>query len=154
LYEISSNEDYLTLADDVFQSLQQLKADHKEWVARLDDLGYYWIEEYPHDVNPGMTLNGYIFSLYGIYDYYRVTKKAEALRIWELSLTTLKHYLPWFERRGRASLYCLGHFLPVSIGYHNIHIGQMGNLYLMTGDEYFRSMERLMVEDGHARFGQ
>jgi len=153
MYEITGNEDYMALADDVFLSLQNLKPDHKEWVVRLDQSGYYWIEEYPHDVNPGMTLNGFIFALYGVYDYYRVTKNVDALHIWELSLTTLKHYLPSFERRGRASFYCLGHFVSASEGYHNIHIEQMGYLYRMTGDNFFLDIQKLLEEDGQAAFG-
>lgn len=106
-------------------------------MARIDTAGYYWIEEYPHNLRPGQTLNGYIAALYGVYDYYRLTKKPIALKLYDAALTTLKHYLPYYRTPHQTSLYCIGHHIKASEGYHNLHIKMMDKLSHITGDPFF-----------------
>ena len=86
-------------------------------------------------------------AVFGVYDFYRVTGSEQARRVWELSLTTLKHYLPYFRRAGQTSLYCLGHMVPATTGYHEFHIQQLRNLGRMTGDPFFAAMADLLESD-------
>jgi len=116
-------------------------------VARIDADGYYWIEEFPHDTRPGMTLNGYIAALFGVYDYYHLTGSEDAEMIYELGLTTIKHYLPEFRRPGQRSYYCLGHQSVANDSYHRLHISMMGHLHRITGDEFFRAMGDSLTAD-------
>ncbi len=148
LYEFTDNPHYLNTAHEVFRSLTRLRKTHPEhWVARLDSLGYYWLEEFPHNTEPGMTLNGYIAGLYGVYDYYRVTRDSTALFVWEASLTTLKHYLPEFRRPGMNSYYCLGHKHVANDSYHALHASMMYHLHRLTADDYFDEMKNLLESD-------
>ncbi len=152
LYELTGKEEYLQYSDKLFNSFLALKNENEIWTVRIDSLGYYWIEEYPHDLFPGQTLNGYIASLVGIYDYYRVTKKPEAKLIYDLSLTTLKHYFSDFRRENQTSFYCLGHYHLATEGYHNFHITLLGYLYNFTNDEFFLTMKNLFEQDAQAAF--
>ena len=139
LYELTEDRQYLTFGRRLFYSLIELKQSGLPWVARLDSDGFYWIEEYPHDVRPDMTLNGFIVALFGVYDYYVVTGDERARRVWDMSLTTLKHYLPQYLL-DTGSYYCLGHKLIATATYHRFHISLLNYLYTMTGDRYFKIM--------------
>lgn len=152
LYEFTEDPEYLEFAHKIFNSFLRLKNDNKDWVVRIDSLGYYWIEEYPHNYNPGQTLNGFIAAVIGIYDYYRISNDENAKIIYNLCLTTLKHYIPQFRRENLASYYCLGHNHLAQESYHNFHIRLFDNLYLFTDDIFFKEMSELYKADGEAYF--
>jgi len=147
LYEVTGDSTYLACADSTFWAFFALKDHYEPWVGRIDSAGYYWIEEYPHDSRPGMTLNGFIYAVYGVYDYYRVTSNPDAKLVWDLSLTTLKHYLPNYRRVGQTSYYCLGHLYPATEAYHALHTQMMGYLEQMNGDALFNRMREAFEAD-------
>ncbi|MEA1981560.1 MAG: D-glucuronyl C5-epimerase family protein [candidate division Zixibacteria bacterium] len=151
LYEFTENQEYLEFAHKIFNSFLRLENNNSDWVVRIDSLGYYWIEEYPHD-NPGQTLNGFIAAVIGIYDYYRVTEDEKAKTIYNLCLTTLKHYIPRFRRENLASYYCLGHNHLAQESYHNFHIRLFNNLHQFSNDDFFKEMADLYKADGEAFF--
>ncbi|MCK4222617.1 MAG: hypothetical protein KAX25_07045 [Dehalococcoidia bacterium] len=141
LYTFTGNEEYREYAHQIFAAFLRLRDNSVEpWVVRLDQEGFYWIEEYPHDVNPGMTLNGFVTAVFGVYEYYLATGDPKAILVYDLSLTTLKHYLPRYVRNGENSYYCLGHLSPANDGYHQLHIRQMEELHRISGDPFFEIM--------------
>jgi hypothetical protein len=148
LYEFTGNKDYLMYGHQVFHSFLLLQSDFEDWVVRLDSAGYYWMEEYPHETRPGMTLNGYVYALFGIYEYRRFVDDPRAELIYDLSLTTLKHYLPYYRQPGKSSLYCLGHKARAG-SYHAQHIKQMNVLYAATGDPFFEIMALAFEADSN-----
>lgn len=143
LYVLTDNTEYLDFAKKVFQAFLKLQRTNDRWVSRIDTAGYYWIEEYPLNDRPAQTLNGFVTAVFGIYEYYLVSQDPVALEVWELSLTTLKAYLPSFHRDGQFSLYCRGHNHEASPGYHSLHIRQLHELYDLTQDRFF-----LIMADG------
>ncbi len=126
---------YLRAADRTFATMLRPQGESVPWTVFFDSLGCYWIEEYPTPI-PSKTLNGFIFGLYGVYDYYQLTKSPEAYEVLQQSLRTIKNYIPSFRRPGKPSLYGLrfGHFAG---DYHMIHINQLRMLQRMTGDPAF-----------------
>ncbi|MGC5324925.1 D-glucuronyl C5-epimerase family protein [Brevibacillus sp. SYSU BS000544] len=56
----------------------------------------FWIEEYPQE-NTTHVLNGYIYALFGIWDYYRVTQDKMALSLWQKGINSLKSNLPNYD---------------------------------------------------------
>jgi len=152
LYEFTDDERYLDFAHKIFKGFLRLKENHEKWVARIDTAGFYWIEEYPHDKNPGMTLNGFIAAIFGIYDYYLLTGSEDAKMIYELSLTTIKHYAPYFRNKGKSSYYCLGHRVAATEGYHLLHESMMRHLNRITGDPFFEAMADVFAADKMAAF--
>jgi hypothetical protein len=147
LYELTGDDEYLDFSHRLFRGFLKLKGHRKTWFARLDSAGYYWIEEYPHNEKPGMTLNGFIAATYGIYDYFRVTRDRKAKAIYDMGITTIKHYLPQFRRPGQTSYYDLGHRWPATKGYHFLHVEMLRQLHLMTGDEYFKKWADIFESD-------
>lgn len=138
LYIAGGEKKYLSAADETFNSFLRLKGEAQPWTVFRDDKNCYWIEEYPTDP-PSMTLNGFIFSLYGVYDYYEFTKKPEAKLVLTESLNTLKNYLPYYRRDSLVSFYNLT-YRHYAHNYHYIHIRQLEMLYRITGDIFFQNM--------------
>lgn len=147
LDEITNNKEYLKTAQKIFKSFTNYRGSHNPWTVLIDKDGYYWIEEFPKDESDD-TLNGFIYGLYGVYDYYELTKSDEARKVFQGSLTTLKHYLPEFRNPGGISYYCLKH-KKQNADYHKKHIIQLNMLYSMTGDEYFKQMADNFYADYH-----
>lgn len=146
LYEETGEKRYLNLSHRVFRSFYPLKGKGEyPWVSCIDKHGNLWIEEYPEDV-PAFTLNGMNFAMYGIYDYYRVTKNNKAKILLMATLTTIKKNIEHFRREGGMSVYCLKHNIR-SEYYHEVHIDQLHDFYLITGDEYFEKYSNLFKED-------
>lgn len=103
---------------------------------RIDENGCVWYEEYPTE-NPSYVLNGFIYAILGVLDYYRVTENETAKRIWDESLETLKQnvhkYDVWYW-----SIYDQAKKQLVSYYYQkNVHIPLMQILYGLTNDELF-----------------
>lgn len=147
LYQETNQKEYLAAAQKTFKSFSRLGEKNNPWTVYVDSAGYYWIEEYPEE-SPDHTLNGFIFGLYGVYDYYELTKDRQAKEISEAALTTLKHYLTEFRKEGGVSYYCLKH-QKQDKKYHQTHIEQLNMLYKTTGDEYFKSMADNFYNDYH-----
>lgn len=147
LYEVTNKKEYLETANKIFNSFTNLKGESNLWTVLVDNNGYYWIEEFPKDESDD-TLNGFIYGLYGVYDYYELTKNQEAKKVFQGSLTTLKHYLPQFRVEGGISYYCLKH-KKQDAGYHKKHIKQLNMLFSMTGDKFFKEMADNFYNDYH-----
>ena len=149
MYTITNNENYLATADQIFHSFLRVSDTVKPWVTFIDEAGYYWIEEYPISREyPAHVLNGFIFGIYGIYDYYSLTKNATALEVLKATLTTLKHYLGDYRVEKDISNYCLGHNHK-SLVYHNVHIDQLRTLYQITDDIFFKESADNFYQDAH-----
>lgn len=98
------------------------------------DDGVY-LEEYPSN-GKNTVLNGWIFSLFGVYDFYLTTGEKSVQDIFENSFSTLKDNLHRFdagfwsyydEQRAMASPF-----------YHNLHISQLEALFMVTKDNVIR----------------
>ena len=147
LYNETGDRRYLMVADEIFASFSIFRGQSDVWVVAVDSLEYFWIEEYPME-ELNHTLNGFIYAVYGIYEYYLLTGNNDARNILLASFTTLKQYIPDFRCPGGYSYYCLKHRAQ-SRKYHLVHIDQLHKLYLMTGDEFFEEMSQLFWEDYH-----
>lgn len=143
--EITGDSLYLDYCRRTFRSLLRKKGKDMPWVTFRDDTGCLWIDEYPL-TPPSRTLNGFIFAIFGLYDFYRLTADSAARQMLQESLSTVKNYLPLFRRPGRPSFYGLrfGHY---AANYHALHIRQLQYLYKMTGDSFFREWADTLYHD-------
>ena len=88
-----------------------------------------YFEEYPSYIR-NTVLNGWIFALFGIYDYWIATKDEYAKDIFYKSINTLDkkiyeydaRYWSYYDKRGAIA----------SPFYHNLHISQLQALYDVT----------------------
>ena len=133
---VTNEKKYLDAAILAFKSF---KKDVSEGgVTYTDDNGYLWFEEYI--IEPySHVLNGFIWSLFGVYDFYLVTKDDEAKKIFGLAIKTLTDNLHRFDT-GFWSLYSLSPTklkLIASPFYHSLHIVQLDILYRITKEKRF-----------------
>ncbi|UCE25361.1 MAG: hypothetical protein JSU74_04770, partial [Candidatus Zixiibacteriota bacterium] len=148
VFEVTGKECYGEFARSLFRSLTRIRSlEHNVSVLRQDSLGYFWIEEYPHPEHPGMTLNGYIQAVFGLYEYLRVMDNNQGQRVWDACLSSLKYYIPQFRREGGRSYYCLGHKRIAGPSYHKMHIGQFRLLAKLSGDEFFNEWADIFESD-------
>jgi heparosan-N-sulfate-glucuronate 5-epimerase len=129
---------YYSAAEKVFQSLTLTIAEGG--VLHRDDRGNLWIEEYLVDP-PTHILNGFIWALWGIYDYLILTQEAKTRTLFDLFCKTLRGHLQEYDA-GFWSFYELTPQRIKSLAspfYHRLHIVQLQVMHLMTGDSTFFS---------------
>ncbi len=143
LHRITGEPAYLAAAHDVFRTF--LRPGSAGETVRVDTAGYYWIEEYPADQSTG-TLNGFIFGIYGLYDYYQWTGDEDAFHVLVAGLTTIHDKIHLFRAPSGPSYYCLSHRAQYPV-YHQIHIVQLLNLFEITGEPYFEEMAAQFDQD-------
>lgn len=108
---------------------------------------YVFFEEYIADPHV-YTLNGYVFTLLGLYDWWKIAGSATAEDYFKRGVTTLEKVLPYFDI-GTFSAYDLSYItsqkpyleqLPPRLAarYHALHIAQLRALESVTGSEVFR----------------
>ena len=98
--------------------------------------------------NSPAVLNGWVFALFGLYDYLTVTDDELSEDIFERSVDTLAEMLPLFDC-GYWSRYRLDKTIA-SPFYHALHIAQLSVLYELTGREVFRNMKLKWEADKNA----
>jgi len=97
-----------------------------------------WFEEYVADP-PAHVLNGFIFSLFGLDEFARVTSDKMARQAWDEGIHTLERKLRLYDT-GYWSRYDLLRDCVASTFYHaNIHIPLLRALHLVTGESIFLS---------------
>lgn len=149
--EIFENDHYRTIADKVFNSFDL--SVQEGGATRYDSQGNIWFEEYPTEP-PSFVLNGYIYSILGIYDYWRVTRSEKAKELFDASMNTLEanlhKYHKWYW-----SVYDQYKKQLVSYYYQkNVHIPLMDILYKITDKpifEHYSKRWRKQLNSGFCR---
>ncbi|MFZ4453228.1 D-glucuronyl C5-epimerase family protein [Salibacterium aidingense] len=102
-------------------------------LAKFEDK-FPFYEECPTEP-PSFILNGFMFSLLGLYDLYRMTNNDDPLFLYNQGMTTLKRMLPLYDLGHRSAYdlthYTTGHGIPnvVTWGYHITHLHLLAALY-------------------------
>jgi len=146
LHRHTGNEAYRKAARGVFLTFQRPRGRCTPWVVFVDDNSYYWIEEYAGR-QPHRVLNGFMFGVFGLYEYWRTTEDPEAPPLIIAALTTLKHFAPQFRRPRENSLYDLTFRFPAEDIYHRIHVDQLREMHRISGDTFFQELARTLDLD-------
>lgn len=158
LYEATGDNEWLDRAGEVFTSLatvygadQVTNPDMQPWTTFVDQDGFLWFEEYAGGgVPPMRVLNGHIFAIYGLYDFWRVTKSATAEALLDGGLATVVHYVPRLRVEGEPSWYGMrirDNPKAQSPTYHRIHVAQLRQLGRFTGDPIFNTLADQLESD-------
>lgn len=153
LYKETGNKRYFEAAQKAFVALNtEIKNGGTRFI---DENGNSWLEEYL--VNPPThILNGFLWALWGVYDYWLLARYAQeqevlseteglplekqALGLWNACVLTLKNNLHKYDA-GYWSLYDLSkQFLKMlaSPFYHSLHIVQLKVMHILTDEEIFK----------------
>jgi hypothetical protein len=141
---------YLDSAAKAFGSF--LRSVAEGGVLFTDEGGDVWIEEYIVSP-PTHILNGFIWALWGVHDYFLATRSQAAQELFRKSVGTLRNNLDRYDL-GFWSLYeQSGTRLPMvaSPFYHQLHIVQLRVMARLTGDEIFTSFADRWERYAHSR---
>lgn len=99
-----------------------------------------WYEEYPSTTNPSHVLNGHMWALFGIWDYYRVTGEKVARQMFDDGVTALRAELDKYDV-GYWAVYAQTNRRDMVTGqYMQFMIGQLRVLYAITEIERFKKV--------------
>jgi hypothetical protein len=143
LFEVTGDAKYRDVSVPYWNSIRHLRSTGT-WVTWVER-SYLWVEEYPQAA-PEHTLNGFMFAIVGIYDYWRMTSDPVALRYVRGTLTTLRAYILRYRNPGGPADYCLKHGKPQG-KYHDVVTKQLRQMALISGDSYFTSVANLFAQD-------
>jgi heparosan-N-sulfate-glucuronate 5-epimerase len=132
----SGDSRYLDAAQRAFASFQH--PIEEGGVSFVDECGDLWFEEYIVSP-PTHILNGFIWALWGVHDYFLATNDPSAQKLFSRGVRTLLHNLDRYDL-GFWSLYeQSGTRLPMvaSPFYHQLHIVQLRVMHRLTGEEKF-----------------
>lgn len=101
------------------------------------DQGYIFLEEYPNKSSKHV-LNGFIYAILGIWDYYNVSSDKKAHNLFENCIHTLENNIDKYDL-GYWTLYNLpkDNKNIASRWYHQIHISMMEIIYNITRKQVF-----------------
>jgi hypothetical protein len=132
-FHLSGEATYLDLCERTWKSFE-LKLG-ETYGFRYEDKYGLWFEEAPK-LPASHILNGAIFALWGILDYFKISGKPELEETWNQGIQTILNALDHYDL-GYWSLYDLAGTIT-SYYYQSVHVKQMNALYRQTGDEPFR----------------
>ncbi len=136
VYQETKDEKYLKAAQKAFISLDvEIKLGGVKFI---DEKGDIWLEEYLID-QPTHILNGFLWALWGVWDYYIFTKDGQALNLFNNCVSTLKKNFSHYDFKF-WSLYDLSRqFMPMvaSHFYHKLHIVQLKIMFILSNDSVF-----------------
>ncbi|MFQ5823063.1 MAG: D-glucuronyl C5-epimerase family protein [bacterium] len=132
-YQLTYHRKYLDIAR---LALKSFKFNLREGgVYSVDNDGNIWFEEYPTNP-PCHVLNGFIFALLGLWEYFKLTDDKNAKILWEKGLSTLEKNIHLYDC-GYWTIY--DQFTRHLVGkkYHDLHIQQMRILYEVSNKKIF-----------------
>jgi hypothetical protein len=147
LWELTRDRKYLDFARGLYQSFLNWPERGAPWTVSVGDDDCYWIEEYPRDEGSCLALNGHNFGIYGLYDFWRVTKSTQAMYLIQGALTaTVTRVHASLRNPGRPSYYC-NHLDFRATRYHKIHIDQAYHFHGFTGDTGLAAVGDILLSD-------
>lgn len=129
MYGLTKEKKYLESA---ILAEKVMEIDVKDGGVFLEGNDFCWLEEYPTNP-PSYTLNGFIYSIFGIYDLYQFTGDKKYWTFFERFVKSLEKVLPLYDSEG-LTYYDLCHITnPVqnpcsNSKYHVLHVILLKNL--------------------------
>ncbi|MEM3678178.1 MAG: D-glucuronyl C5-epimerase family protein [Candidatus Bathyarchaeia archaeon] len=134
-FRLTGDRGYLDLAGKALRAFQVPIEDGGVLAVDPRD-GGYWYEEYASEGSPRhYILNGFTYSLLGVYEYYQATEDAAAHEVFLRGVEELKRHVSEYDT-GKWTYYDrVGNL--ASEGYHRIHVDHMLKLYEITREGVF-----------------
>ncbi len=102
-----------------------------------NDRGWWFEELSDNNGYVSRVLNGHMFALLGIHDYFIYTHDSAANYLFKQGLLGLKNNLPKYDIGDGHSFYDLVG-TPANVKYHLIHIDLLDRIFKITGDPVYR----------------
>ena len=143
LYKATGDKQFSNLAQEVLKSFEP--SNDKEAVSFYDNNGYLWLDEYPAAPQHSFVLNGHIWGLIGLHDYYLNTDSPAAKDLLIRGIDTIKNNLHHYRIPNNINCYdlriCETDYLPSRT------LKQQKWLFEITGDSFFRDYQEIFRQD-------
>jgi heparosan-N-sulfate-glucuronate 5-epimerase len=133
-YQLTGDDGYRSTAEKALKTFHHSIIDGG--IAWSDEEGFTFYEEFPTEP-PCHVLNGHIWAMFGLYDYYRVAGSPDALGLFNAGVSTLKKYLPRYDTGFWTKYDLLNKPGYAPIRYQHIHVEQLKVLYEITREDVF-----------------
>tara|TARA_Y100000589_G_scaffold306222_1_gene320757 strand:+ start:329 stop:1630 length:1302 start_codon:yes stop_codon:yes gene_type:complete len=144
MYDITGNQTYLDVAENATK-LFNVSVENGGF------LRYYgenpWYEEYPTPEGGSFVLNGYIYSLIGLYDLYATTGLNVSKKLYDDGVNSLINMISIFDL-GCSTAYDLVHHSIISSApnianymYHGLHISLLSIINSIEPGDPFKSIQ-------------
>lgn len=133
-YQLTGNEKYMSTARRAM-----------EWISKsLEDGGCSstnergtWIEEYPNVSEPNHVLNGHLWALFGVWDFYRVTRDEDAKKLFADGVRVVEAEIERYDV-GYWVVYSQKNRLDNILGlYMQFVVEQLKAMYAITENPFF-----------------
>ncbi len=149
--QMFEDEKYIKLSMDIFKFF---KYDYSDGgVKRIDNSGNIWFEEYPTDP-PSYVFNGFVYTVFGILDFYRFTKNREAKELYYACIETIEKNIHKYDRFYWTVYDQLKKELVSYYYQKNVHIPLVSILYLLTKNEKFDKLEKKWSKQKDSKLNQ
>ncbi len=137
-HQITSDKKYLIIAE---KALLPFTASVKDGGLVNEFDGNIIYEEYPSPTRTVGVLNGFIFSLFGLYDLVLSTQSPKAQSLFTNGINSLANLIKYYDIKywTRYYLFDFPNKYSSSFTYHRIVTEQIKALYLITGKEIFET---------------
>jgi hypothetical protein len=142
LSEVTGSVGYRSAATATWNSLTLLRSTSRPWVTFVDGSGYVWLDEYAAytpRTYADRTVNGHLFAVFGIWEYWRLTGDPSAAHLFDGAVSTMRAYAGAIRTVGWVSKYCLSHGV-MAAKYHPIVASQWMVLGGLTQSVHFARM--------------
>ncbi|WP_158288722.1 D-glucuronyl C5-epimerase family protein [Ornithinimicrobium flavum] len=151
LHEVTGQQKWRDAADATFAAFLQAPDGRGYFSSWVDAQGLLWLEEYSRYpvTDSERVLNGHMWSMYGIWDYWMMNDyaQADAERLWRGALYTVERTgMSIFRNRNWYSLYSAWQRY-LAHTYHVHHQQQFLMLYRMSHDSVWISRAGVYRED-------
>ncbi|WP_337864981.1 D-glucuronyl C5-epimerase family protein [Ignavibacterium sp.] len=135
-YLLTKDESYLSLAEDAIEPFF-IDVSKGGLLAYFNSLPIY--EEYPSKIKTVGVLNGFIFSLFGLYDLQITIQSKKSTELFQQGIDSLKKLLPYYDTGYWARYYLFDYpkEYVASFTYISIMYEQLKSLYYLTGEKIF-----------------
>lgn len=136
-HKLTNNQVYLDAAKQILNSFY-VEVD-KGGVIYSSKKEGWWFEEFADEGGVvSRVLNGHMFAVLGIYEYFKYTNDSSAYFLFNEGVLALKNNISKYDRGNGHSFYDL-RGTPANVKYHFIHVDLLGQLFEITGDKIFET---------------
>jgi heparosan-N-sulfate-glucuronate 5-epimerase len=137
MYQITNESEILEKCHKIYNSTKV--SVQENGVKVIDEKGDWWLEEYPSTPS-SFVLNGFVYAIFGLVDYHRLTGKTQVQNDLEKYFQTLKNNIKKYDL-GYWSIYDLHYKELVKYYYQkNVHVPQLDALYRLTKHKEFKQI--------------
>ena len=135
-YHISGNRNYVGAAEKALYPFN-LEVSEGGLINYFKNFLIY--EEYPSPLHTVGVLNGFMFSLFGLYDLNRFINDIRAGELFSEGVNSLKKLLPFYDIGSWSQYYLFDHprTYPASFTYHMLVVEQLKALAVISGEKVF-----------------